>query len=468
MATRKPFGNRISEEGKAANAKAAAATKPAPTARPKTAEKPSTRSTPSSSTATKNQPAPSTKKTPSASTAISDASGMSETEKLLKGKENAQTFLGIISNPNLPPEAKNRYLSAFTDFLALDPQKQADYLSGIDAEVKGITEKKFTQDRTRLKEDFDYEVEKREREKADLKSTFDKVVGHMDFNKNRDIAKENQTAAKAMQNVGNTAFVTGVAGSGIFSRRTFYVRENLQNNTEDINIDFNQNKSQLELKKSQADRTIDDEIDRLYDLNERDVSDLDQSQKEDELSLFLELAGNKFGEKGEQNRQLLEAGAGSAAEDFAAGGDDSARKTRDTKQKTAARLEAQRAREDQAVTRYQQLYSITKALETMGRNAEIPGIRAEMDRLRPDVESVLDEARNGYTRGEYAENGLSARSFLGNSGSGIGSLEDFQRRWDTQFYESNNLLYKGMNEEARKRLNEVLKGNADTVKMYNP
>ena len=207
----------------------------------------------------------------------------------------------------------------------LPADQQASYLAGLETQAKEIVEPKITQDRTRLKEDLTYALEKREQEKRDLQATFDKITGQMDFNKNREIAQSNTAAAKAMQNVGNLAFVTGIAGSGIFSRRSFYVRESLQNAVDDTNINFDQQRSQMALKKGQAENAIDDEISRLYQLNDRDLSDLDQTQKEDELSVFLELAGNKFGQKGTQNAALLEAGANS---DFAKGGTDAERQTR--------------------------------------------------------------------------------------------------------------------------------------------
>lgn len=302
-----------------------------------------------------------------------------------------------------------------------------------------------------MKEDFDYEKGKLEQEKTNLKNTFDKIVGNMDFSRNRDIAKENETAARVMQNVGNTSFVTGIAGSGIFSRRTAYVRENLQNNVDDVNINYIQAKGEMELKKSQADATIDSEIARMYELNKRDLSDLDQTQKEDELGIFLDLAGNEFGQKGQQNAALLEAGVG--------GGTDDERKVRYNKEQNTLRLDQRRAREDQAVSRYKELYDIRTALSQAGRTAELSGIDAELGRLAPTVEVVLNEARNGYGDQEYQQNGYQARNFFGSSGSGIGTMSDWNDRWRMESTGS-------WSKKKPSDLAKYIEDNADTIRQY--
>src|SRR3990167_6336158 len=229
--TRKPFGNRTSAEGIAANRKAAVPPPPppAPVARPKSGTKPSPRVTPPNSTATPPKAKPGRPTETLYSQGAVDKA--IKENKMEVGKQNAQTFMQIING--MPPETKNRYISAFTDFLALPPEQQSTYLAGLDQLSKDIVKPKIDQDRRRTVEDFEYEREKKEAEKRSLQSTFDKIKGNMDFNKNRDIAKENESAARVMQNVGNVAFVTGIAGSGIFSRRTAYVRENLQNKVDE-------------------------------------------------------------------------------------------------------------------------------------------------------------------------------------------------------------------------------------------
>ena len=433
MAQRNPFGNRRSAAGKAANeaaAKKAAPPAPAPTSRRGIYE-------------SQNKPTPApTKSTPKSTTSSAVNTATSQTDPLQAGKENASTFMSIIGG--MPPETRNRYLSAYTDFLALPADQQTAYLSGLEQQAKDIVEPKITQDRTRLNEDFEYERKSKEREKVDLQATFDRIVGDMDFDKNRDIAKENKTAAKVMQNVGNTAFVTGVAGSGIFSRRTAYVRESLQDNVDDINIDFNKNKNQLLLKKSQGERSIDSEIDRLFQLNKRDLTDLDQTAKEDELSMFFELAGNKFGQKGEQNSKILEAGGGSAAEDFAAGGTDTQRKTRLAQEIEAKRVAEEQARIGKNAGSYQNLFRLSQALKYLGRTSEAAGLKAEMGRISGDAGTWWSPRMNNW------------------------GMEDIERGWEKNFLYDNNLLYQGMNEEARKKLNAIIDGQRDLIQQYNP
>lgn len=457
--------------------KSAAKAPAAPVARPTSGVKPSTRVTPQNSTATPSKaPAPTVKAPTTAASAVAAATPAVTTDPLQTAKANASTYMSIIGG--MPPETRNRYLSSYTDFLALPADQQSAYLSGLDQQAKDIVKPKIEQDRSRLKQDYDYEKHKREQEKNDLETTFGKIVADMDFTKNRNIAKDNTTAAKVMQNLGNVAFVTGVAGSGIFSRRTAMARENLQNQVEDEQIDFNQKKGVLELSKNQKQRTIDDEIAHLYDLNERDLSDLDQKEKEDELSLFFELAGNKFGQKGTQDAALLEKGVGSAAEDFAKGGDDKTRtdkyNTEQEKKRIASYLSqnaAARSRETEAINRYSTLYEISLALGTVGRSAEIPGIQAEMNRLRPTVEKVRNEARQGYLTDpeemQYQQYGLKPRDFLGQGGSGIGSVDDWQNAMSEGFFKNAGLLYRGMNDESRKYISNFLQKNQPTIQMYN-
>lgn len=385
--TRKPFGNRKSAEGIAANAKAAT-----PVTRPVAPAKPSTRSTPSNSTATPNK-APAAPARATGASAVDTA--VSQNDLLEQGKANAQTFMQIISG--MPVETKNRYLSAFTDFLALPIDQQSSYLAGLEQTAKDIVEPAIKQRRERQQEDYEYDKQKIEREKTNLQITFNQVVRGLDLNKNRDIAKENQTAAKTMQNVGNTAFVTNVAGAGIFSRRTAYVRENLQNNVEDITVNFNQKMGEATTKKGLADIEFDSELDRLFQLNERDVTDLDQTQKQDELSMFLELAGSKFGQKGQQNAALLEAGTntdlgkdeGSAATDFSTGGTDTQRRARyqsELKAKKDAE-EAQARREhrlavEAASKKYGELTTLEAIAGHAGRQGDVEKIRAELNNTR--------------------------------------------------------------------------------------
>ena len=225
------------------------------------------------------------------------------------GQENANTFLSIVGG--LPENVKNRYLSAFADFQSLSPDKQSGYLAALDQTAKDIVAPKMEQDRTRLQEDLDYAINQRKAQKLNIENTLNTVLTQLDFNKNRDIAKTNQNAAKAFQNVTNTAFVTGVAGSGIFSRRNALVREGLQQGVEDINIDWSQNRLNSQQKAGQADQALDSEISRLNQLNTRDVSDLDQQQKSDEMSIFLSLLGSKVGQTGTQDANALLSGVGS-------------------------------------------------------------------------------------------------------------------------------------------------------------
>lgn len=441
MATpRKPFGNRTSAEGIAANKKAA------PPPAPKKEEKKPV--VPPKAAPPKVDPRR-PKDTLYSKTSVERAI---KEDSALQGEANAKTFMQIING--MPPETKNRYLSSFTDFLALDPTKQAAYLSGLEEQAKDIVKPKIDRDRKRLGEDFEYEKEKRESEKRALQSTFDKIKKDMDFNKNRDIAKENETAAKVMQNVGNVAFVTGVAGSGIFSRRTSYVRENLQNNVDDVNVDYNQKLGSLSLKKGISDNEIDTEIDRLYQLNERDITDLDQDQKEDELSMFFELAGNKFGQKGEQNAALLEAGTGSALEDFVKGGTDAERKDKYAKEvaaKEKARVDAIAAavgaKKRSEGDEYRNLFELTRALGALGRQDQVAPLQERMNQIRGSAEGLVGE---GKWQSAY----------------GYGNISDVENAWSRQFAEKNNLLYRGMNEEARKRLTKLIDENRDTITKY--
>ena len=324
MATAKTFSDRLKKPQPAPAKKEPPkkAVTPAP-AKP-TPTKPSTRSKPSNSTATPNKPFGSMV-TPPKVTTDTAISGAEENDPTGQKNRNVSTFMSIIGG--MPPETKNRYVSAFTDFLALPLDKQNSYLEALDKQAKDLVAPKIEQDRTRLGEDYTFDKEKQERLKNDLKTTFDKVVADMDFNRNRDIAKENKTAAGVMQNIGNVAFVTGVAGGGIFRRRTALARENLQDKTDDVNINYSQQRGQLDLKKSQGDAAYDSEIARLLQLNKRDVTDLDQKQLADETTMFMELFGNEVGQKGAQNAQFLEAGVGSKA-DFESGGTDDERRTR--------------------------------------------------------------------------------------------------------------------------------------------
>lgn len=307
--TRKPFGNRRSDEGILANAKAEEAK-----ANP-TMNKPVT-SLSSGKPAV--VPAPVT-----ADTVVKDADVAGEV--FPDSDANVSTYMSIIAG--MPPETKNRYLSAFTDFLALDPAKQKTYLDALSKQAGDIVAPMIAQERTRLNEDTEYSANMLKQQKKSLQETFDRVISDMDFSRNRDIAKENKSAGEVMRRISDTSFVTGVAGAGVNRRRGALAREGLQENVDDININYNQNKNTLALKKAQGERTLDAEIDRLFQLNGRGLTDLDQKEKTDALSMFLELTGNKFGKVGDQNAQLLEAGIGGEA-DAAAGGTDAERKAR--------------------------------------------------------------------------------------------------------------------------------------------
>ena len=219
-------------------------------------------------------------------------------------KTNEDEFLQILAT--VPESERGRYLSAYQEFRTLPVNEQKKYLNSFEEMAKKAVAPAYERKEKRLNEDFEYNEGSISRQKQSLQQTFEKIVGEIDFNVGRDIAKTNRDAASAIQNVTNTAFVTGVAGSGIFKRRSSYVNEAAGNRMEDINIGANQQKSRLELQKGQQEQRLDAELARMQQLMGRDVFDMGQNRKEDEAGLFFDLVGSDMGEKGYQYGRILE------------------------------------------------------------------------------------------------------------------------------------------------------------------